>query len=307
MEHPHNEFLKRLKIIREPNTTAPWLELEYADYTDLRHFTRFVTEFDNVPCFRPHYQPFFFRGQSNAQWHLQPKLARLLQGVPLADALRYEFDSVCYFRERAHLFCAELVPAQDDFLEWLSLMQHFSAPTRMLDWTSSFTAALYFAVCEGPFDQPGAVWLVNAVPLWRWMHEKYGDSDLKDKDKSRDIFSSADHFVDFGMNRARPLLDGYDPDRKSERVTAQRGVFTVCEQLFIDHAGIIGEALLPGHAAGQNLPLWKIIISPEAKKFFRVYLSKLNITAATLFPGTDGLGRTVTEILRVQREVFHGV
>ena len=307
MERKTDEFLKRLKVVHEPNQTEPWVELDYTDYTDLSHFAWFVTTFDNAPQLRAAYQPFFFRGQSSAQWHLQPKLVRLLRDVPLERALRYEYDSVRYFYERAHLFCAALVPADDNFMEWLSLMQHFSAPTRLLDRTSSFTTALYFAVCEEPFDEPGAVWLVQGEPLVRWMREKYGKSDLADKDKSRDILSDADNFVDFGVNRARPFLDGYDPNRKSERVTAQRGVFTICEKLFVDHATIIGEALLQGHATGQTLPLWKIVISPEAKRFFRLYLGKLNITAATLFPGTDGLGRTITEILRVQREAFHGL
>jgi hypothetical protein len=99
-------------------------------------------------------------------------------------------------------------------------------------------------------------------------------------------------------------VDWYDPDRKSERVTAQRGVLTFCEQLLRDHADVIGAALMETAAAEQSLPLLKIVLVPKAKKFFREHLSTLNVTAATLFPGIDGLGRTIAETIRVQREVF---
>lgn len=294
------EWTKRLKTIQQPTQAKPWLEVEYTDYSDFAHLVQFLNAFDNPAQLREEYQPHFFRGQSNAKYTLIPRLVRLLDGVRIDQALRYEFDSVCYFRERAHLFHTSLVPAENDFMEWVSLMQHFSAPTRLLDWTSSFSVALYFAAFGEPAD-PGAVWLVTATPLWEWMYEKYHNSKLLSE---REVFSSCESFVDYGVKGAQPALYGFDPDRKSERVTAQRGVFTVCEKLFVDHAVIIGEALLEGAAARKHLPLCKIVFSPEAKKFFRQYLRKLNITAATLFPGTDGLGRTITETITVHRETF---
>lgn len=297
-----DEFHKRLKVRHEPDQATPWLEVEYVDYEDFTHFMQFINGLDNIAQLRQQRQRFFFRGQSSAEWTLKPALVRLLEGMPLDNALAYEFDSICYFRERAHLFCESLVPGQAEFLEWICLMQHFSAPTRMLDWTSSFTVALYFAAYEEPADA-GAIWLVHAKPLWNWMRETYPRSELWNEERRREVFSSCDSFVEFGRV-APPRLDGYDPDRKSERITAQRGVFTVCEKLFVDHAVLIGEALRDGAAAEKNWPLVKIVISPEAKKFFRRHLSSLNISAATLFPGTDGLGRTIAETIRVHRETI---
>jgi hypothetical protein len=37
-------------------------------------------------------------------------------------------------------------PDQDDWLEWIALMQHYGAPTRFLDWTYSLYVAVFFAV-----------------------------------------------------------------------------------------------------------------------------------------------------------------
>ncbi len=112
--------------------------------------------------------------------------------------------------------------------------------------------------------------------------------------------SNESKFIEFGLKKAQPRMGAYGSDIKSERMIPQKSVFTYCENLFCDHAELIGSALLGFSEKKQALPLTKILIPPEAKKQLRIHLNKLNITAATLFPGIDGIGRTISEIINVQ-------
>ena len=47
---------------------------------------------------------------------------------------------------------------------WYFLMQHYGAPTRLLDWTDGALLALYFAIRELTRPRPAAVWVLH--PAW---------------------------------------------------------------------------------------------------------------------------------------------
>ena len=66
------------------------------------------------------------------------------------------------FQRRAHHYCKDL-PDFDQKLDWLALMQHYGASTRLLDFSHSFYVAAYFAVENATKDS--AVWAVNLDAL----------------------------------------------------------------------------------------------------------------------------------------------
>src|SRR6266481_6164593 len=107
-----------------------------------------------------------FRGHREACWGLESTLERCLVarfGIPFSDLRSIEKSLIRSFQRGAHIYIAD-PPAQDDTLEWMSLMQHFGAPTRLLDWTYSFYVAVFFAVENAFPDKPCAIWAINQ--LW---------------------------------------------------------------------------------------------------------------------------------------------
>jgi hypothetical protein len=61
------------------------------------------------------------------------------------SARHLEGGLVKRFVRQSHHYLAHL-PDEGNVLEWLALMQHYGAPTRLLDWTHSIFVALFFAL-----------------------------------------------------------------------------------------------------------------------------------------------------------------
>lgn len=67
------------------------------------------------------------------------------------------------FKEQASTF-SDTCPDGDDGLQWLALMQHHGAPTRLLDFTESVDVAAFFALAEAASGY-AAIWAVDKARL----------------------------------------------------------------------------------------------------------------------------------------------
>jgi hypothetical protein len=122
-----------------------------------------------------------FRGQRESAWTLQTSLDRdvrvrldnvqvitpeghhlTLSGDDPIDRRDVENKLLFRFKQQAHQFVPH-TPPPDDKASWFALMQHYGAPTRLLDWTLSPYVALYFAVEEKGEREDGysAVWAID--------------------------------------------------------------------------------------------------------------------------------------------------
>jgi FRG domain len=233
-----------------------------------------------------------FRGQKDSEWGLRTSLERACKGFgrPLAEARYIEKRLLREFRRKYHHYAWHL-PETDDSLEWLSLMQHYGAPTRLLDFTYSIYVATYFALenAEGEEDKKCAVWAINGD----WAVRESGD--LFKKGSVQRTFlraqiteKSAKAFNRTFMGRtSKPLACPMNPFRLNERLTIQKGVF-MCP----------GDVTQPFESNLCSLPNWdkkqnvvKLHISQNRRREFLDSLSDMNISRATLFPGLDGFAQ----------------
>ena len=168
-------------------------------------------------------------------------------------------------------------------------MQHHGAPTRLLDWTSSFWVALYFASVDD-WHIDGAVWLFSPYNL-RERIRAIGGHALSDATQVTDLKRYSDP-------AANSVVQLVTPPQKTVRAAAQQGQFTVSAQVLDDHADAI-PSLLGGTEVDGRLLAGTAVIPRDLKPEIVRHLRSMNITAKSLFPGADGLSRSVSELIRL--------
>ncbi len=109
---------------------------------------------------QPPYSNWAFRGERDERWPLYSSLSRYLQnfGVDRGAWPEQEGRILRVFKRKAHQFLVQ-PPEPDDDFQWLALMQHHGAPTRLIDFTWSPYVAAFFALERTLTD--GVVWAMN--------------------------------------------------------------------------------------------------------------------------------------------------
>src|SRR5437773_9107996 len=110
------------------------------------------------------------------------------------------------------------------------------------------------------------------------------------------IVPQKNHHAFFFSANPPSFLQFITPPRHTERMTAQQTGFSVSPHCLMDHDKIVTEAAA---ATDRRLPFLKLIVPKDLKREFLRKLRRMNITAHALFPGLDGLGRSVGELIQL--------
>lgn len=175
-----------------------------------------------------------FRGQSDSRWPLSTSLER----VATWQSLLFDYAEsriIKAFKSRAHLYLAD-VPAADDDLEWVALMQHHGCPTRLLDFTRSPYIALYFAAERMQISGTCAVWAVNGDAcneraihriqlLQEWKKAKVLTQDDVYQRNIAGNLSSAALFSKAFLGNQFSIVCTVQPTRHNLRMASQQGCF----------------------------------------------------------------------------------
>lgn len=115
----------------------------------------------------------WYRGVNNKKFKLTPGIQRLVDPRLSTDSQTMFLEETGMFTEYQlkspnvhHAFNnPDLHRSIDNIMSWLTFMQHYGLPTRLLDWTSNIKTALFFAASGGLEGKTGKLHVLNAVKL----------------------------------------------------------------------------------------------------------------------------------------------
>ena len=269
---------------------------------DVNDFLESIEQYRNTVTIHPN---FLYRGQSNSEWTLMPSFTRVSNNRALSreKAIQLEQETMNLFKISARNVL-DLRQTYDitngidfDFYGWQIIMQHYSAPSRCLDWSTSALVALYFS-CMGNYENDGRVWIVDFKGVDNFCLQQIEQTrqlviqsiGATEPDRAQ-MFQEAtvdQLFLNFMfMQDSPPIINFLSASKTNERIEAQQGRFSICTDPMADHYQIFN----------QLGAITSIVVPKQFKKSLLEELFIMNINAKTLFPGIDGIGRSMSEFV----------
>ena len=221
-----------------------------------------------------------FRGQGNAIWGLENAIERT-DFVHLQKGVESDFVSEFQRGARNYLTRDEI---PEHLIEWLALMQHHGAPTRLLDFSKSPFIAAYFAfeLCSRREDNFVAVWAMNMnflkVKALAALEELYPEELSQNGHRiDEDLFKKI-----FYQNSCS-LIFPVEPFRMNRRYSLQQSMFVSTGnsyEPFMKQLLFLGEQM--------SKAVIKIEMPVQLHNEVLRDLQKMNLNRASLFPDLDG-------------------
>jgi hypothetical protein len=203
------------------------MQTDHSAIKRISELSRFIEEVERIISDWSPDREFYpwLRGVQDSSYSLIPRIYR----PECKTILRWDKEGEIRLDFKRHAWPYLPVTAREPDNEWerYFLMQHYGLPTRLLDWSESALVALYFAVQE-PFGnnrgKDAAVWVLDPYELnyivakQRLELFRPGDQEIEE-------------YLPDPRKRPSPHLPrrpiALEPPFHSERISAQKGVFTL--------------------------------------------------------------------------------
>lgn len=243
-------------------------EVPLQDWSSFKKFTESLS--DN----------WVFRGQGNNMWELQNAIERtdfihLYKGV--------EIDFISEFQRGARNYLTnDSLPTH--LIEWLALMQHHGAPTRLLDFSKSPFIAAFFAFeqCLPQNENSIAIWAINIQYLKQRaasVMQEYYPQEMEDNNN----VVSEKLFEKILQDNKYSFIFPVEPFRMNRRYSLQQSIFVSTAnsyEPFMQQLQFIGKEL--------NRAVIKMELPASLQKEVIRDLQRMNLNRASLFPDLDG-------------------
>jgi hypothetical protein len=238
-----------------------------------------------------------FRGQSQSFGTLVPSFQRIFgQKRSVGTAQIIERDLIATFRKHYAQIEGRTVdmPHPDSIgsdydLRCLSVMQHYGVPTRLLDWTCDFWTAVYFACAGDPSKE---------AELWQYDREIFRGQITSRRDLASLLQPSlmgqpaSEPEPKILLQRHDNLIVELDP-KITPRMRQQFAHHTLSSDIFADHVPLLfdlAQRTQPGKGADGCFR--RVLIAAGCKeKTLRFLAEHMQVTAGTIFPDVEGLGK----------------
>ena len=294
-----------------------------------------TNEFDQLPGAiwrrdeedEPYHQGWIFRGHKKETYDLTPSIER---AYPYSDWAETEYKALQEFKSKARMHMDPTqIPQADDRLGWLAVMQHYGAPTRLLDFTYSPYVALYFALRDRDPNESEyvEVWAIDEAILREQSDKMSVEADRETREPEREPRKSQGSFL-LNPDLASPLQRAQREERYQDQVIRNALNPCVKRRQYFNGAGFVAVALPPFHNprlssqqglfllnGAEYLPFAESLdrmMQGEKRTWYKRFrvpqeelekieeqLFRLNIHDLSLFPDVRGLAGFVRQKIRL--------
>ena len=246
----------------------------------------------------------FFRGQRE-DWELKTRLIRAheerreyseIYKNRNSSILEIEKRIFEEYKRRVNIYNS--INLKED-IEYLSHLQHYGGPTRLLDFTNNFLVSIYFAVYEykkKESETQANVWYVNKDRYYKAINCK-----------SSFLEQCRIDYIDFKIgSQYSETIEFVEPNRFNARINNQQGLFAIQKNINTNFEVCLFKTFNKQYEAttseniiklnvnniskiGFDTSIVKIRIDEKIEEEVRLKLQYYNILSDIIYPDINGL------------------